>query len=172
MNRVWIAVGVVLALVGAFVGGRFSAPLKVETRDVARVVYQDKIVEKVVTVEVKAKAETKIVYRDRVVTRDGTVTEHEVEKTDTKEDDKKSTDDGKTEVATGETQHEHTVITTLRPNWRVGITAGASLRAPLVTLAGPLVIGVQVDRRLIGGLSTGVWANSYGAAGLGVSFEF
>jgi hypothetical protein len=62
--------------------------------------------------------------------------------------------------------------TTLRPDWRVALHVGASLRDPFLKFAGPLVLGAEVDRRIIGGLSVGLWINTYGAAGLGFAFEF
>jgi hypothetical protein len=167
-----VALASVLLLVGAFSAGRFSAPLKVETRDVEKVVYQDRVVEKVVTVETKAKAETKVVYRDRVVTKDGTVTERVVERTDTKEDTKADTMAAADTSHTIVTEKENTAKTTLRPDWRVGVLFGASLAKPLVPISGPLVVGVQAEHRITGGLSAGLWANSVGAAGLVVSVEF
>lgn len=171
--RYLIGVAVILlALAGAFVGGRYTAPVKVETRDVEHVVYKDKIIEKVVTVTVQAKAETKIVYRDRVVTKDGTVHEREVERTATHEDTNTKTDDHRAETSTGAATVERVTITTLRPDWRVAVLAGAQIREPLLPLTGPLVLGFEVDRRLIGGLSVGVWANTGGAVGGSVSLEF
>lgn len=157
-----------LALVGAFVAGRFSAPLKVQTIDTVRVAFQDRIIEKVVTVQ--GKTETKIVFRDRVITKDGTITEHEVEKTATKEESTKT--DDKTEKSKGSSEHTAETTTTLRPDWRVALQVGATWKDPWVKIAGPLVLGAQVDRRLIGGLSAGVWFNTYGAAGGALSFEF
>jgi hypothetical protein len=163
---------VLVAIVGAFSAGRFSAPLKVETREVEKVVFKDRIVEKVVTVEVKAKAETKTVYVDRVITKEGTVTERIVERTVTKEDTKK-TGNTDTDTTTDRTTERTTEkVVTLRPNWRVGALVGASLKDPLLPIAGPLVLGLEVDYRLIGGLSVGLWANTYGAAGVALAFEF
>ena len=49
---------------------------------------------------------------------------------------------------------------------------GASLREPLVPIAGPLVLGASVERRIVGGLSAGAWLNTVGAAGASVSLEF
>lgn len=167
-----IAVVSVLALAGAFSAGRFSAPLQVETRDVERVVYKDKIVEIVKTVEVKAKAETRIVYRDRVITKEGTVTEREVERTDTKTDTSTRNEGERFETHDGETFRETTKTVTLRPNWRIGLLAGASLVTPLVPITGPLVLGLQVEHRIVGGLSAGLWINTVGAAGLVLSLEF
>lgn len=171
-TRLLIAAGVALALVASFVGGRFSAPLKVETRDVEKVVFKDRVVEKIVTVEKAAKVETKIVYRDRVIMKDGTITEREVEKTDAKTDTEKTADASKVEVREVEKLVTVEKITTLRPDWRVGILAGASIREPLVPIAGPLVLGLEVDRRIIGGFSAGVWVNTSGAAGVALSLEF
>lgn len=163
-----IAACVVAALAAAFGAGRFSAPMKVETRDVERVVYKDRIVEKIVTVT--AKAERRIVYRDRVVTPDGTVTEREVERTASREVERSTDDKTTTREGSSERVIERTV--TQRPNWRVGVLVGASLRDPLLPIAGPLVLGAQVDYRIAGPFSVGLWANTGGAAGLAVSIEF
>jgi hypothetical protein len=171
-RRAVIAAAVLLALAAAFVGGRFSAPLQVKTIDTVRVEYRDRVVETVKTVEVMAKAETKIVYRDRVITKDGTITEHETERTATREDSVKNDQTEKTEEHAGVTERTVEKTVTLRPSWRVGLQVGASLRAPFVPIAGPLVLGLQVDYRLVGGLTAGLWLNTYGAAGVGVSFEF
>lgn len=172
-NHLIAAAVILAALVGSFSAGRFSAPLKVETRDVERVVFKDRIVEKIVTVEVKAKAETKIVWRDRVITKEGVVTEHEIEKTDTKEDTKKTADVDR--VVTRDAERVVTVekIVTLRPSWRVGVLAGASFQTPLLPIAGPLVLGVEAQYRIAGGLWAGLWTlPQHGAVGASISFEF
>lgn len=167
-----IALAAVLALVGAFSAGRFSAPLQVQTIDTVSVKFQDRIVETVKTVEVAAEAKTRIVYRNVEVKPDGTTIDRSVEKTDTKIDTTK-TDDGvkvSDRAATTETVRQTTV--TLRPSWRVGLTVGASWPKPLLAFAGPLVVGLQVDYRIFGGLTAGLWINTFGAAGVGLSFEF
>lgn len=61
---------------------------------------------------------------------------------------------------------------TLRPDWRIGAQVGASLHAPALVITGPLVLGVTVERRIIGGVSAGLWANTVGAAGASLSVEF
>jgi hypothetical protein len=171
-RRALVGGAVLLALVAAFVGGRFSAPLQVQTIDTVRVEFRDRVVETIKTVEVKAKAETKIVWRDRVIAKDGTVTEHETEKTASREDSVRNDAEKKTEDRAGVTEHTVEKTVTLRPSWRVGLQVGASLRAPFVPIAGPLVLGVSVDYRVVGGLTAGLWLNTFGAAGLGVAFEF
>lgn len=159
-ERVAVAVAVVVVGAAGFAAGRFSAPLRVDVREVDRVVYRDRIV------TVKGKTETKIVFRDRIVTPDGTVTERSVERSTSREDSKRDLE------RTGETERRTETVTTARPGWRVGVLAGASLQPPAVPLAGPLVLGVQVERRITGGLSAGAWANTSGAAGAIVSLEF
>lgn len=171
--RIVAAVGVSLALLaGAFSAGRFTAPVVTETRDVERVVYKDRVVEKIVTVQAAAKAITRVVYRDRVTTPDGTVTEHEKETTGEHETTDTTTKTNTVADHTGETVAEHTKIVTLRPQWRVSLLAGASLRDPLLPIAGPLVLGAEVDYRIAGGLSVGLWVNTVGAAGLSLALEF
>jgi hypothetical protein len=107
-----------------------------------------------------------------VITKDGTVTEHEVEKTDTKTDSTKTDDGVKVSDRAETSESTHTQTVTLRPNWRVTLDVGASWPKPLVPIAGPLVLGARVDYRVYGGLTAGLWINTFGAAGLGVSFEF
>jgi len=168
MKWLWGSLAAVGLLVAAFSAGRFSAPVQTEVKEVEKIVYQDRVVEKIVTV--KAKAETKIVYRDRVITKDGTVTEREVERTDTKEDTKANTETVASRDVKTETAKESKTI--LRPDWRVTAQVGAAFNQPLLSLAGPLVIGLQAERRIIGGVSAGIWANTYGAAGASLSVEF
>lgn len=161
-----------LLLLAAFSAGRFSAPLQVQTIDTVSVKFQDRIVETIKTVEVKGKTETRIVFRDRVVTPDGTVTEHEREETKTKEDTVKTDDGVKLSDRVNTVDSTHTQTVTLRPSWRVGLQVGASWPKPLLAFAGPLVVGLQVDYRIVGGLSAGLWINTFGAAGAALSFEF
>lgn len=63
-------------------------------------------------------------------------------------------------------------MTPVLAQWRVGVDIGGSLKAPLLPLAGPLVLGARVERRILGPVWGGVWASTYGAAGVGVTSEF
>lgn len=168
--RHYLIAGVVIlaALVGAFSAGRFSAPLQVETRTIKGETVIEKVFIKGDTVYVKEKA--KIVWRDRVIKPDGTITEREVEKTDTKEDTKVSITTNTERTAT--LTESKSSVTTLRPRWRVAVLGGASWNPPLIPIAGPLVLGAEVDIRIVGGLSAGVWANTGGSGGVSISFEF
>lgn len=168
--RQWLAGGVaLLVLLGlAFSAGRFSAPAKVDVREVEKIVWKDRIVEKVVTK--KAKAVDRVVYVDRVVMPDGEIREKTSTRTITDARELVNTD--KTAETEGKADSSKATVTSTRPDWRVGVLVGASLREPLLPLAGPLVIGASVERRIIGGVSAGAWVNTAGAAGAAVSVEF
>ena len=168
--RQW-AIGItsLLVIIGfAFSAGRYTAPVKTDVREVERVVWKDRVVEKVVTR--KAKAEERIVYVDRVVSPTGEVREKRT--THTLTDARELVDLGKTTESAGSTEKSASSTSTLRPDWRVGVLAGASLKEPLVPIAGPLVLGASVERRIVGGLSAGAWVNTVGAAGASVSMEW
>lgn len=157
-----LALVVLLAL--AFSAGRFTAPEQV--REVEKIAWKERAAEK--KAEAKTKVVDRVVYVDRVVTAQGEVREKRTTRTLT--DARELAEVSKTTESSGSA--EKSTVTTLRPDWRVGVLAGASLREPLVPLAGPLVIGVEVERRILGGVSAGVWANTSGAAGALVSVEF
>lgn len=152
----------------SFSAGRFVAPAKVELREVEKVVWKDRIVEKVVTK--KAKAVDRIVYVDRVVMPDGEIREKTSTRTIT--DARELVNAEKASESEGKTETKKEAVTTARPDWRVGVLVGASIREPLLPLAGPLVIGASVERRIVGGVSAGAWLNTVGAAGASVSVEF
>ncbi len=167
-QRVVTAVALVGTAAAAFSAGRFSAPVKVDVREVEKVVWKDRIVEKVVTR--RAKAEERVVYVDRVVSPEGEVRERRL--TTTKADTRELVDLGRASESSGKTEATSSSTTTLRPDWRVGVLVGASLREPLVPLAGPLVLGASLERRIVGGVSAGAWVNTVGAAGASVSLEW
>lgn len=168
--RQWaIAAGVVLLVAaGSFSAGRFTAPVKTETR----VEWRDITTEDLTRGLTFTKTVNRTVYRNVVttVTPDaGTVVvdtsvEHE------------GTDEHRTDEVTAKRTTEHAgervETVTLRPDWRVGLQVGASLREPALPITGPLVLGATVERRIVGGVSAGVWANTVGAAGASVSLEF
>lgn len=162
----WVAIGAGL-LVAAFSAGRFSAPVQTEVQEVEKIVYQDRVVEKVVVK--RAKAEEKVVFIDRTITDAGV---HELITERTKTDETEKTKDEVDRTTSAEKQREQKATTTLRPDWRIGALVGASLREPALPLSGNLVLGVQVERRVVGGVSVGAWANTVGAAGGVVSVEF
>lgn len=150
------ALGVLAVVVGAFFAGRFSGP--------AKVVEIEKLVEKRIEVAGKTVTETKVIYRDKVIKTDGTIIERSEERIGslTEEHSKTVTDKAV----------ERAVTTENRPGWRFGVLVGAQGPAPWLTVAGPLVLGVHAERRIVGGLSLGLWATTGGAGGGSVSLEF
>lgn len=178
MNPLWrnrlIAAAVVLAaLAAAFSAGRFSAPMRVETRETERLVYRDRVVEKIVTVTVAAKTVYVDRVIDRVTTAAGTVTERITEKTATKADATVTANASKDTARASDSARESVSVTTNRPGWRVGILAGAALQQPLLPIAGPLTLGVHAERRIIGGVWIGAWTlPQSGAVGASVALEF
>lgn len=156
--------------------GRFTAPAVVTEKRVEVEKWRDLDVLRYV--ETKAaetvKVETRVVYRDRIKYRDGTERVIEIEKADTGEHSKESSSAAAERVVYREVEKRVEVEKRIevRLNWRVGALVGASLREPVLQLAGPLVLGVQAERRIVGGLSVGLWVNTSGAAGALVSLEF
>ena len=66
-------------------------------------------------------------------------------------------------------------VTTNRPDWRVGVLVGGSWQQPMLAIpsAGPLVLGVAAERRIVGGVWVGLWTlPQYGAGGASVTLEF
>lgn len=146
---------VLVAGVG-FSAGHFLGPERVETRTQVVTVQHE--------VKVQAKALTRTVYVEKVTQPNGTITEKRSEQLAEKVDTTTKADSSSS--ATTERKVE------LRPDWRIGVLAGATWKEPALTIAGPLVLGVQVERRILGGVSVGAWGSTQGAAGASVSVEF
>jgi hypothetical protein len=167
--RAWAIAAVVLVLtaVGAFSAGRFSAPQQVQTR----IEYRDLSVEDLTRGLSFVKTVNRTVYRNvtttatdaGVITVDRTI-EHEG--TDEKRDENTVAHRATENVGT------ETRTVTLRPDWRISAQVGASMHAPALPITGPLVLGVSVERRIVGGVSAGLWANTVGAGGASLSVEF
>lgn len=162
----------VLVALGAFSAGRFSAPREVEERVEYRTEWKTKTVE-VVKWRAARAVDTKTVTTPVLLpTPDGgavlaasTTTESRTRESSGGAADSTSSTQG------GEQQQLQRKVTQ-QPDWRLGAQVGASLRDPLLPLAGPLVVGVSVERRIAGGISAGVWGSTAGAAGLSISAEF
>lgn len=120
---------------------------------------------------VREEQATRIVYRERVTKPDGTITERESERTDTHVKENGGTDSSETQTAKRETE-TYKQVTASEPQWRIGALIGAQLQSPLLPIAGPLVVGVNVERRIAGPFWLGVWGISGGAAGASISITF
>jgi hypothetical protein len=155
-RRVLIAAGAALALVAAFVGGRFSAPVRVEERvkvsmqTDTKIEYRDRVVERVVKGPVRVRTITitkpggeRIV--ERVVERGPVTTERETDLTGQSHGTTAST------AATVRTEERG------RPGYSVGVSGEWSPGRPSLT---PERVGVELDRRLFGTVWLGVRASA------------
>lgn len=163
-----IAAGALLALVAAFLGGRYSAPARVETRTEWK--------EKVVTVtEWKDRVVTqKGPERIRVVTREIPGGERIVEKVIERGPSTTTTDTtGQAHSQTDQSSATVSVKEAGRPGWSVGVS-GQWAGAP--SSAVPDRLGLELDRRLFGTIWLGVRASSRGTSdpqlGLALRMEF
>lgn len=163
---VWAGFG--LALVAAWNVGRWSEPQEQSSSVV--------LVTRTVERQQKKSAAARVQYVDRVIYREretrlnGTKIERESERESARLNERAETSSERT--AQSDARQEIRIATVDRPDWRVSAQVGASLQAPAVPIAGLLVIGAQVERRIAGGVSAGVWGNTAGAAGVSVSVEF
>lgn len=190
--RIWKA-GVVLALLaGAFVGGRYSNPGKTVEHVTTQTVVQDHVVtvEKVVTQTVYVKEVAKNVQTDTVVTKkpDGTVVT-ETKVSDTTKIGVQKHQESSSQSSADVTVNESTKTDSLRvtesgkPQWHLHVQGGAGARF-VGTTTPILVLGVGIERRVIGPFYVGIWGQTtlnlvspgtppYEAAGgLSLGFEF
>lgn len=171
-RRLCVAALLVLALVGAFVAGRFDAPVQIQTKDVVRTETKTVEVEKRVEVAGATKTETKVIYRNIERKPDGTVIDKSIETTGKAEAIKVERTEDKASTVSATTLQEHTQTATLRPDWSISLGVGVSLPKPWLNIYGPMVLSVELDRRIVGGLSLGVMVNTGGQAFAVVKFEF
>lgn len=163
---VWLAIAALV--VAAYSAGKFSGPEQTSERVSVVTAFRDRVIEK--RVEVESARRDRVVYRERVIHVDGSRVERETEREIAASERKTEAVKAQETVRVERVEIEKRIE--LRPDWRVSVQAGASLQAPAVPIAGPLVLGAQVDRRIVGGVSAGVWINTSGAAGVAVSVEF
>lgn len=161
-NRKLLLAGIAVALgAGLFWAGRYTAPVKIET----------KIVDRIVKVQETKKDEEKkahvVTNKHKVVTKkpDGTV----VIVTDTNKDNQSDTvKHEEAKVVIQRVVETHTVTTYLRPDWRVGLLGGVDISNPLQN---PF-FGGHVEHRFIGPLYIGAWGLSNKDVGVSLTLEF
>jgi hypothetical protein len=189
------AVAALVLAGGGYATGRYAAPdkvvvteklVRVETEKTVSVVDTDKILNAIKTIN-EARNIHKVVQK--VKTPDGTVT------TTTTSDDKtvtttkdetqnkeKTQSTTNTEKLTLQTKETTKTVERNRPGWGLTLSPGYDFAGALghnnaysVLPSGTLqhvVLGVSLERRLIGPLSTGLWANTAGMGGLTIRLEF
>jgi len=187
-ERIWWFVAI-LAVAGiAFAGGWLAHPIPpARVQEVVKEVAKE-VVKEVVRTQYAERVVVKRVFVDHSVTESHRVEEHRPDGTTISKEDVVRIADVTTQEGavasreatrtmaleqTAERTREATrTVTSGRPDWRLGLQIGASLRPPALPLAGPLVLGVAVDRRVYEGVLLGAWANTSGAGGMSVGVEF
>jgi hypothetical protein len=166
------ALALVLVAAAGYSAGRFSAPAEVEERVEYRTEWRTKTVE-VVRWKTARAVDTRTTSTPVLLPApDGGVVLAAATVTETRERETAAgSSDTRSSTRSLAQQVGERKVTQL-PDWRLGVQIGASLRDPLLPIAGPLVLGVSVERRILGGVSAGVWGNTLGAAGVSVSGEF
>lgn len=167
-RRIAIAAGAVLALVAAFIGGRYSRPaevrelVKVETKTVTVTEWKDRVVEKRVEGPVRIRTVTREVPGgERVVTvveERGPVT---VDRRQDRAGESKET--GSSAIVS------ERVTKAARPDWRASVLAGWDADAPSLR---PETYGVEVSRRVVGTVWLGAWARTDRTGGVAVAMEW
>ncbi len=197
-KQIALAVTAVVVLVGGgFAAGRYSVPefQKEEARE--KIVYVDRAVSSVDTDKIlnaiKTLSQQKDVHTTKKTVKapDGTITT-EVETTDkTKTESKTETheQEKKVEVRVEErlVYKDRETIKTIernRPQWSLelqpgfdfGSAIGGGARYNLfpssIGVLKHAIVGMSIERRIIGPFSGGIWANSAGMAGLTLRIEF
>jgi hypothetical protein len=175
MTRPVLAGAALAALVAGFLTGRYSRSPQVVTKDVVRVETRDVVKTQVVhDVQTVHDVEIKLRTVTRWQTSPGGVTTvvQEVAR-DTQAETKRATHvDAKQDRDTQQTVVElHTADA--RPSWSVAVLPGIQFAgARAVDLYGPAVVGVAIERRILGPVWLGAWGSTSGAAGLSLRGEF
>lgn len=187
-----------LALVGAgFAGGRYSVPefQREEARE--KLIYVDRVVASVDTDKIlnalKAISEVKDVHTKKKTIKlpDGTVTTEtetiDKTKTDTKEQVQVKERVVETRIEEKLVYKDRETIKTIersRSTWALELMPGFDFAGALgsgpprynllpdSTFLKHAVLGMSIQRRIVGPLSAGLWANSAGMGGLVLRWEF
>lgn len=180
-TRGLVAGAALLALCGAFGAGRYSRPAKVETRDVVHVETRDVVRTQLVhDVQQVHDVATRTVTVTRwekaapgapaVVTQTAT-TERQAE---TRRQDHAAAQQDRTSQATATETHTTSAVYA-RPAWSltglVGAQFGAAPRL-IPQLPAPVVVGLALEKRIVGPVSAGAWLTSGGAGGLSVRLDW
>lgn len=185
----FVAGGLGLLLVG-YGWGRYATPAKVVTKTEVQVVQTEHVVEKVVT-EIKVvkvdntqKSSHHAVYD--VSHPDGTKEHHETTDENVSQVIQTQADKLIDVVHEKETIKyvDKEVVKTVeakKPDWRLGALAGFSIPETfgsqkegyrLLPSLGAVQLGVDLDRRILGPISVGVWGLSSGSVGVKVGLEW
>jgi hypothetical protein len=167
----WIALAGVVLCAASFSAGAFLGPKRVETME--KIVYRDLTMEDLTKGMTFTKTVNKTIYRNVVteVTDAGTKTTDLTTEVIGSHEDKNSSETTRKLVDKGG-ESEKLKTVTAQPRWAVGVFVGASTIKPQLVITGPLVVGAEVDYRVVGGVSLGLRGNTAGTFGLTGKLEF
>jgi len=197
VTRRWL-IGIPVALVAAFALGRYTAQpatvqdsRKVETAakstSVATTETHAATAAKVdATKDVDTKSHTVIKWLPAVAAKDGcpAIPAHVEQETDveTHAASKRTSESHSDKSSAGKLAQDsesHQTVVTLhttesRPNWSVTLLAGVQDGGKRLVdaLPAPAVVGVVVERRILGPVSIGAWGTTARAAGLSLRLDF
>lgn len=138
-----VAIGVLVAAGLGYAFGRYAQPARVEIKKEIEIQEKEVVKHDTVIVEKETKLPDGTVVKEKR-TEDKTV---ESRKSDSKE-------------------KESTLIVSAKPQWRAGALAGYDLNQFKP------VYGGEVERRILGPIFVGVWANTQSTVGAKLSIEF
>ncbi len=197
-KQIAIAITAVIALIGGgFAAGRYAAPDKVTYKDREVLVYVDRAVTSVDTDKIlnaiATMSQQKDVVKKKVTvkTPDGgtTITEETVDKTKTESKTEVQEKEKKVEVRVEErlVYKDRETIKTIernRPQWSLALQPGFDLGSAIgggarynllpssVGVLKHAIVGMSIERQIVGPLKGGLWANSAGMVGVTVRWEF
>lgn len=172
-----------------FATGRYAAPDKVVVSEKIKVVETEKVVtvEKVRVERVVVSDEKKKVHTEEYQVKHPDGTEEKKTTTDENvdtvvhEQDTKYVDRWNERIVEKEVyrDREKTVYRD-RPQWSLGVGAGFSIPEAtgskagyrLLDPLGPVILQADVNRRILGPISAGVWGNTSGVVGVGLKLDF
>ena len=191
-NKLAVIMGVVVLLLIAATTASWLRPAEVKYVEKVKEVYVDKIVEVHVkdttTSENEHKKDNQVIKQDTTTVKrtDGTVETHETKTTTTQNEVIKTVI--QIQKVTEYVDREKIVYkekeilkeTKVEKDWRVGLKAGTSITglkvSPTAPYIDPIILQIDGERRIIGGLYGGVWVQTSSfktvEVGIGLSLVF
>lgn len=197
MNKILIPLAIALSLILAFLAGRQSVPTKIQIQEK----YVDRVVERVDTTKVNELTQQVITLQSELFTvrqstqkvihtvkhKNGTV--ETVVSINTNSETNKSTNSVQSKILSDtslektskqtETQkivEKQSITVRGAPQWQVSLMAGTNWSivrlSPQIPYLDPLVLGVLVNRRIVGPVFVGGWVNTSKEFGISLSLEF
>jgi len=181
MSPKWLGLVPVAAFLG-LLWGRHHGPERIKDVIKTEVVYKDRVIEKIVH-DVQTVNEVATQTRTVTVTKWAKAPDGSPVVTQETHAEKDQQAETKRQARTQGTQerqieaHQATVethTTESRPNWSISLLAGVQDGGKRLVdaLPAPAVVGLVVERRILGPVSAGLWATSGMAGGLSVRVDW